>query len=204
MSWLGDTFTAEMPTMLQELGAEDVILRRPHTLERRTEPRIVTAMALSGGHAQNATSLTLRNTDSTPIAGVLPQGLVLTIAGHDYPALADVAAVGNPAPTTIVVAIAAPGLAVAASDGAAVAVAAEVLLSFPVSQGGGLRQDLAVREIPTELLDQVSSRISLCRQGAPGAPKPGMLAQFSDGTTARVVRIERDWEGGWDLLVGAA
>jgi hypothetical protein len=199
VSWLNSTFEAAMPGMLRELGAVDVTLRRPHTLADREEPRIVDSLVLAAAALTGATSLSLRLADSGGLSGVLPAGLVFTIAGEEYFAAADAAAVNN----VVSVTIAEPGLIDDAVLGAAVTLAAEVELSFPVTQGGGLKQDLSSRETPPHLVGQVSARLCLARSGAPGTPAKGMLVEFPDGTTLRVVEIERDWEGGWDLLLGA-
>ena len=201
MSWLNDTFEAAMPGMLAELGAVDVTLRRPHSLVDREEPRTVASLVLAASAATGATSLSLRLADSGGLAGVLPEGLVLTIGGNDYAAAADATAANN----AVAVTIAAPGLLADADLGDAVTLAEEVELAFTVAAcGGGLKADLSTKETPSHLVGQVSARLCLARDGAPGTPRKGMLAEFPDGTTLRVVEIERDWEGGWDLLLGAA
>lgn len=197
MSWINDTFAAEMPSLLRELGSEAVTLRRPHTLEDRQEPRIVASLLSNGSFGAGSAAIALHLTGNAGLAGTLPKGLVLTIGATPYTAQADAIAASN----QVVVAIS-PVLAAPLADGATVNLAAYLELPFTVDQGGGLRQDLTVKELPLELVGVVSSRLSLARAGAPGAPRQGDLVVLADGTTLRLERIERDWEGGWDLLLG--
>jgi len=102
-------------------------LRRRHTSSDRDAGLVTSSLELSGAHAQNETSLTLRQADSGPAAGFIPAGLELAIDSVAYTTLSKATASGGLYSVTV----ATPGLLTARSDGDVVTLTGSVSWAFP-------------------------------------------------------------------------
>lgn len=199
MSW-GAQWQALAPSLHRALGGEAATLRRRYTLRDREAGRAVSDLRLDGAHSAGATTLALRSASAGKLQGELPTSLVLTLGGNDYTLSAEVDATGGASTLSATIA---PALLTSESDGATVELADSVAYAFDADQGGAIVDDLAVDDVPENLVGKVSARIALARKSAPVTPRQGDLVAVG-GRSHLVHAVERDWSGGWDLLAGRA